>query len=162
MLKRMFLGLALALASVAAQAAAPDIVLRDLDGKPRNINEFIGQGKWIIVAVWAHDCHICAEEIHEMSALHQARNDKDAAVLGVSIDGMEKLALARGFADRHRLPFMNLVAEPEKEVLLRFGGGPFIGTPSFYFFDPAGRIVARNVGPTTRKDVEAFIESFNK
>lgn len=161
MLQRIFLGLALIFMASTVHAQAPSVQLRDLDGKPRNVNEFIGQGKWIIVAVWAHDCRICAEEIHEMSALHKARGEKDTAVLGVSIDGMERIKEAQGFVTRHKLPFVNLVAEPEREVLLRFGGGPFIGTPTFYFYDPTGRIVARNVGPTTQKAVEEFIEAFN-
>lgn len=160
-LKQIFLGMALSLLAMAAGAAAPGIELRDLEGKPRNVNEFIGQGKWTVVAVWAHDCKVCAEEIGEMRALHAARGAKDITVLGVSIDGSRQMAQARGFVALHKLPFTNLVAEPEQEVMARFGGGAFIGTPTFYIYEPGGKIVARRVGPLASRDAEEFIAAFN-
>lgn len=148
--------------TIVASAGAPDIGLHDLDGKPRNVNEFIGKGKWTVVAVWAHDCHICEREIHEMSALHTARRDKDAIVLGVSIDGMNKAKKAREFVTRHKLPFVNLIAEPDQEVLEKFGGGQFVGTPTYYIYEPQGEIVGQNIGPVTREEVESFISSYDK
>ena len=162
MLKRILANLFLAVMVSVAHAASPSVQLHDLEGKPRNASEFIGHGKWVIVVVWAHDCRVCAEEIDEMSALHTARSDSYVSVLGVSIDGREQLKAARDFVSRHNLPFVNLVAEPEKELMMRFGGGPFIGTPTFYFYDPTGQIVSRNVGPTSRNEVEKFIDNYNK
>lgn len=161
MLKRSFLGLALVLMAATVQAASPDITLRGLDGKPRNVNEFIGQGKWTIVVAWAHDCLICGRDIHHMSKFHQAHKDKDATVLGVSIDGMEQIELAKGFVAKHKLPFVNLLAEPEQGVMMQFGAGEFVGTPTHYFYDPKGRLVGRKVGPLPPKDLEEFIEAFN-
>jgi peroxiredoxin len=161
MLKQSFLGLVLVLMTATVPAASPDITLRGLDGKPRNVNEFIGQGKWTIVAAWAHDCLICGRDIHHMSEFHQARKDKDAIVLGVSIDGMELIGEARNFVAKHKLPFVNLVAEPEQGVMMQFGAGEFVGTPTHYFYDPKGRLVGRKVGPLPQKDLEAFIEAFN-
>lgn len=144
-----------------AQAATPDIVLNDLHGKPRNVNEFIGKGKWVVVVFWAHDCRVCEKEIHQMNTFHQAHQDKDAIVVGVTIDGMARLQLAQQFAARHQLQFPNLVIEPEEEAVLRFGGGKFLGTPTHYFYEPRGRIVGRKIGPISGADVEEFIEAFN-
>jgi peroxiredoxin len=161
-LQRMVLGFALGLFALAAQANAPSIELRDFDNSPRNVNEFIGQGKWTIVALWAHDCSVCEKELGQMSAFHAANQARGAIVLGVSIDGMAQIDQARAFAARHRLPFTNLVAEPDPDVLAKFGGGAFVGTPTHYFYDPLGRIVARKIGPLPREDLEAFIEAFEK
>lgn len=158
MLQRILAPLVLLLFSTAIHAAAPSVELRDLDGKPRNANEFIGHGKWTVVVAWAHDCFLCNHEIKHMTAFHNAHKNKDAIVLGVSIDGMEKIKDAREFVADHKLPFVNLVAEPEQEVMMAFGGGPFIGTPTYYIYDPSGKIVARNVGPTSQQDVEKFID----
>jgi peroxiredoxin len=97
-----------------------------------------------------------------MAAFHNDHKDKDAIVLGVSIDGMEQIKEARKFAADHKLPFTSLLAEPEQGVMSQFDGEPFIGTPTHYFYDPRGRIVARKVGPLPRKDVEEFIEAFNE
>jgi peroxiredoxin len=146
----------------AVALAAPDIPMRDLDGKPRNVNEFIGQGKWTVVVAWAHDCHICGREIHEMSDFHAAHRDKDAQVLGVSIDGFGQAREARQFVTRYKLPFVNLIAEPSQEVMMKFGAGRFVGTPTYYVYNPQGEIVGQNVGPVTREEVETFLAAPDK
>jgi peroxiredoxin len=147
--------------TLAAWAEAPSIVLRDLDGKSRNVNEFIGRGQWTVVTTWAHDCHICSREIHEMSAFHLAHRGRDAIVLGVTVDGYDEVQAARAFVKRHDLPFVNLVAEPKQAVMTQFGAGRFVGTPTYYIYDPKGAIVGQQIGPLTREEVEAFMESFD-
>lgn len=156
------MAMAVFLSAGVASAAAPDIPLRAPDGKTRNVNEFIGHGKWTVVVAWAHDCHICGREIHEMSSFHTAHQDKDAIVLGVSVDGYDQVKEARGFIARHNLPFTNLIAEPKQEVMMKFGAGRFVGTPTYYIFSPKGEIVGQNVGPVTREEVESFMASPDK
>jgi len=145
-----------------AWAGTPSIPLHDLDGRERNVNEFIGHAKWTIVVVWAHDCSICVREIGEMASLHAARKDKDAMVLGITLDGAKHLKEARLFVKRHKLPFMSLITEPSQEVMIKFGAGEFVGTPTYYIYNPQGEIVGQNIGPLTRAEVEEFITSFNK
>lgn len=155
------LSLVMAFVMSSAHAAAPDIALQDLDGRPRNVNEFIGHGKWVILAFWMHDCKICAAEIHHMSAFHKAHQNKDAIVLGITIDGAAYLGQAKRFVANHQLPFPNLITEPDMEVVQKFGGGKFVGTPTHYFYDPSGRIVGRKIGPISGADIEEFIAAFN-
>jgi len=147
------------IAPLLVQAAVPDLVLKDFTGKDRNINEFIGKGKWVVVMIWAHDCHVCNQEVHHMTFFHDDHKKKDAIVLGVTIDGMEKIKQAKEFMERHSVNFTSLIAEPEHEVLIKFGGGPFFGTPTFYIYDPKGELVARNIGPVSGEDIERFIKS---
>ncbi len=148
-----------ALMTAAAWADAPSIPLQDLEGRQRNVNEFIGHGKWTIVVVWAHDCGICSREIGGMTAFHAAHHDKDAIVLGVTLDGAKRLKEARAFVKRHKLPFVNLITEPSQEVMVKFGAGKFVGTPTYYIYNPKGVIVGQNIGPLSRQEVEAFIAS---
>ena len=148
--------------TVVAWAGAPSIPLHDLDGRERNVNEFIGHAKWTVVVAWAHDCHICDRGIDEMAAFHAAHQDRDAIVLGVTLDGAEQLKEARAFVKRHKLPFVNLITEPSQEAMMKFGAGKFVGTPTYYVYDPKGEIVGQNIGPLTRADVEEFINSFDK
>lgn len=145
-----------------AWAGAPSIPLHDLEGRARNVNEFIGHAKWTVVVTWAHDCRICDQEIGEMAAFHAAHRDRQAIVLGVTLDGAENLKGARAFVKRHKLPFVNLITEPSQEVMMQFGAGKFIGTPTYYIYDPKGEIVGQNIGPLTRAEVEEFIASFDK
>ena len=39
-----------------AQAAAPELTLPDLEGRPHHLNEYIGHGKWVVMVFWMHDC----------------------------------------------------------------------------------------------------------
>lgn len=156
-MRRLGLGLAALMFPVALLAATPDIPVKDFDGRDRNVNEFIGKGRWVIVAAWAHDCHVCNKEIHEMNAFHDAHRDKDAMVLGITVDGFEGRHLAGEFVERHGLRFPNLIAEPEQEVMMKFGGGMFIGTPTYYIFTPRGDLAGMNVGPLKRREVEDYL-----
>jgi peroxiredoxin len=156
---RQWAGVLLGLWALAAWAGTPDIQLRALDGKSRNVNQVIGHGKWTVVVTWAHDCGVCAREIHEMVDFHNVHRDKDAVVLGVSIDGYDLAREARAFVAEHKLPFENLIAEPDDAVMMKFGAGHFVGTPTYYVYNPQGEIVGQNIGPVTRAEVETFMAS---
>lgn len=142
--------------SVAA-AATPDITMKDLQGKEHNVSEYIGKGKWTVVTIWAHDCPICKQEIYHMTFFHDAHKNKDATVLGVSIDGYANKARAQKFIDDQGLNFPNLITDPQ--TIGKFGGGALVGTPTVYIFSPQGELVAKNIGATTQEDVEKFISS---
>ena len=64
------------------EVMAPN-TLRDFDGNPHHLSEYIGNGKWTVVAIWENDCPICNAEIQTMEFFHLDRKDKDATVLGV-------------------------------------------------------------------------------
>ncbi len=149
----------LLLAFPMAVSAAPNLVLKDFSGNEHNVSEYIGKCKWTVVVIWAHNCPTCNREIHHMTFFHDAHKDKDATVLGVSVDGWSKRKKAQIFVDTHALNFPNLIAEPRQGVMIKFGGGNFYGTPTFYIYSPKGEFLARQDGPLTQKDVEKFINS---
>lgn len=79
---------------------------------------YVGQGQWTVVVIWAEDCEICNAEIETFDFFHEEHNNRAARVLGVSIDGKEKIELARDFVIRHDLSFPNLIIEPEMSEIL--------------------------------------------
>lgn len=139
-----------------AWVAAADVALMDFDGKPRQASEYLGKGKWTVVAVWSADCPICKREIFHMTFLYDEHKGKDIDVLGLSIDGAENRAYARRFIDDHGLNFPNLIGTPDDASLL--SGTMFIGTPTFYFFAPDGKFMSQRVGPTTQDEAENVIK----
>ncbi len=151
--------LAAVLVTMPLWAAAAE-TFYDLDGQPRRLEEFLGQGKWTVVTVWASDCPVCNREIHELVAFHAARHDRDAAVLGISVDGLAGKADAQAFIARHRVNFPNLIDDGRAFGALyrRIAGTPwFGGTPINLIFNPAGEAVARRIGPLSQSDLEAFL-----
>lgn len=138
----------------AVAATVPSISMKDLAGKSHNVNEFIGKGKWTVVAVWAHDCPICNQEIHQMEFFHDAHRKKDATVLGVSIDG-DNVDKAKRFVADHSLTFPNLITDPG--TVSEFGAGDLIGTPTYLIFTPDGTLAGKKVGPLSQEQIEAMM-----
>lgn len=134
--------------------AAPDLVLQGLDGKNRAVSEFIGHGKWTVVAIWSTDCPICRRDMPEMAFFHDAHRDKDAIVVGVSIDGGARKSEIATFVEDHGLDFVNLIGTPMQMAAL---GGSFRGTPTYYIYSPSGNLVTRQVGPMTQEAAEEII-----
>ncbi len=147
--------------SVAEPDPIADIVLKDFQGAVRRIEDFSGQGKWLVVMIWASDCHICNTEVPEYMAFHEAHKDKDAAVLGVSMDGTSRLEEAKGFLDRHLVNFPSLIGEPTAvtELYRRLTGTYLSGTPAFLVYTPSGGLAAKQIGAVPVKLIEEFIEA---
>lgn len=152
----------IALIPSSGYGSAPDLTLSDLSGNQIPLGQYVGQGQWTVIVIWAEDCEICNAEIETLDFFHEEHNKKDARVLGVSIDGKDKIALARDFVKRHDLSFPNLIIEPEMSEILKFGGGNFIGTPTFYIYTPDGEIVASQAGAVPLHIIEDFIHSWKK
>jgi hypothetical protein len=140
--------------------AGPDVSLQDFDGKVRNVNEFIGQGKWTIVSIWSADCPICRREIYHMTFFHDAHRNKDATVLGVSINGHAGREKAQSFIDEQLLNFPNLIGDADSPE--RISGRLFIGTPTYYFFSPKGKYMTQRIGPVTQLQAESIIQDLEK
>ena len=154
-----FLG---ALMALSARAGAPSIPLHDLDGRERNVNEFIGHAKWTIVVAWAHDCHFCESGIDEMAAFHTAHHDKGCHRAG---HNPRRRSTAEGGTRIREAPQAAVCESHHRAVpavMMKFGAGNFVGTPTYYVYDPKGEIVGQNTGPLTRTEVEEFITSFDK
>lgn len=140
--------------------AAPSMVLKDVDGKSRNVNEFIGKGQWTVVAVWSIDCPICRRELYQMAFLHDANRKKDATVLGLSIDGFEDRKRVVEFIDDQALSFPNLIGSAKDAAEL--GTGSLFGTPTYYVFSPDGKLLAQRVGAQSQEQIEALIAELKR
>lgn len=145
----------LLLVPLAAPAAPPDLPLVDFSGRVRNVNEFLGQGRWTVVAVWSADCPICRREIYHMTFFHDEHKNRDADVLGLSVDGFENRRKAQQFSDDQSLNFPNLLGT--RKDASRLSGAAFIGTPTYYFFSPEGRFLTQRVGAITQETAERIL-----
>jgi len=138
--------------------------LQDFSGKPHNIDEYTGKGKWTVVMIWASDCRVCNHEVHNYIDFHFVHSDKDATVLGISIDGRAGKADAREFIKRHQVNFPNLIGEPEAvaDWFASLTGAHWIGTPTFLIYAPDGELKAQQVGAVPTPIIEDFIKKSGK
>jgi peroxiredoxin len=147
------------LLGVLGPAAASSGVFEDFDGKPGAIGDHAGDGRWLMVMIWRHDCHVCNMEAEAYAQFHAEHEAGDAHVLGLSIDGAENKAGAVDFVERHDVPFPNLIGELA-DVAAHFQaltGQPFRGTPSIMLYDPDGELRAVQAGAVPVSAIERFI-----
>lgn len=149
----MFLGVMLVSTSWAA--------LKDFNGNTHKLTDFTGNGKWTVVMFWASDCRVCNAEIGQYIQFNQAHKDKDARLIGVSLDGQSGLPAAREFVKQHNVTFPNLVgnALDVANLYQTLTGSGWVGTPSFLIYNPQGTLVAAQAGAVPTALIEKFIKS---
>lgn len=144
---------------VASVHAAEDAPFTDFAGQPATIESFAGDGRWLVVMIWAHDCHVCNMEVESYAQFHAAHKNTDASVLGVSLDGQDGKAEAEAFIARHDLPFPNLIGEPATTMLYyaMLTQSQFLGTPTILLYGPDGRLRAAQAGAVPVESIEAYM-----
>lgn len=147
----------LSISSLSA-AAGP---LYDLQGQPSSIDKFSGKGKWLVVMLWASDCHVCNMEAHQYVDFHFAHSDTDATVLGISLDGMANTVAAEKFIKKHKINFPNLIGEPEEvaNLFTSLTGVAWRGTPTFLIYSPQGKLMIQQIGAVPTDLIENFMAS---
>ncbi len=142
----------------AAQAESSG-VFQSFDGKAGSVESWTGKGKWLVVMIWAHDCPICNVEVEGYAQFHEEHKDKDASVLGISIDGSANKAGAEEFIRRHDVPFSNLIGEPQAAMrwYMAQTGLRFHGTPTVMIYGPDGRLRAAEAGAVPLEIIEKYI-----
>ncbi len=150
----LLLGLCLPLVAVNAKP------MQDFNGKPVSIEQFTGQGKWTVVMIWASDCLICNKEARHYDAFHLKHKDKDATVLGVSMDGQANKKAAMGFIKEHNLRFPNIIGEPEDVAVFFYDstGENWAGTPTFLIYSPEGKLTVQQIGAVPVPILEEFLQ----
>jgi len=146
-------------AAVSVVQAGSQSVFQTLDGQADSPDNYIGQGSWSVVMLWAHGCHVCNQEAEQYAQLHDDLVDKNGAVLGISIDGLDERPQAQQFVTRHDLPFPNLIAETG--AVMRWfqeqTGTRFLGTPTILIYGPSGELKAAQAGAVSGEVIENFI-----
>lgn len=149
----------LASSLMAVAHASEDALFSDFDGQPQTVESYTGDGKWLVVMIWAHDCGVCNQEAESYAQFHLEHKDTKARMLGISMDGAAKKADAEAFIARHDLPFPNLLGElmPTMAYYATLTESQFRGTPTLLIFGPDGELRAAQAGAVPITSIERFI-----
>ena len=133
--------------------------VQEFDGSIVRLDEQIGDGKWLLVMLWATDCHICKQQKPEISRFHDQHKDEDARVVGIALDGMGAVDEVKSYLDVHQVSFPNYVGELAivASHYLVLTEENLRGTPTYLLFNPDGELMGNNPGPLSVDAIEKFI-----
>ena len=139
-------------AAQAKDVNGQDFTLPDLNGVSHSLSDY--RGKWVVVNYWATWCPPCLEEIPELVMFHDKHKNKDALVLGVSVEDIGIPALRR-FMDEYMMDYPVLLGGSQYESPL----GPVRRLPVTFLIAPNGEIAASHLGRIDAASIERFMAS---
>lgn len=143
---------------LSASAQAED-TFRDMQGNITTLEQQQEPGKWTVVMIWASDCHVCNEEAGQYSDFHTAHAQKDAKIIGLSLDGQQGKGKAEAFIERNGVIYPNLLGDVRAvaDWYQMQTGEAFRGTPTFVVFGPTGELQAAQPGAVAPSVIEKFM-----
>ncbi|HLF71736.1 MAG TPA: TlpA disulfide reductase family protein [Dehalococcoidia bacterium] len=127
--------------------AAPDFLLRTLDGETVRLSDL--QGRPVLVNFWASWCAPCRQEMPDIIDAYEAHSAEGFVVVGVNL--READSRVQVFVDDYGVPFpVGLDRNGEVARTWRIGG-PTQGLPSSYFIDRQGIVRKVVYGTVTGK-----------
>src|SRR5580693_8734594 len=120
---------------------APDFTLNSQEGKPVNLRDF--RGKWVVLYFYPKDFSSgCTVEAHNFQRDFAQYEQKNAAIVGVSVDSFES---HQKFCTKEGLNF-KLLADPDHKVSDEYGSIMNLGVKKLssrhtFLINPDGVIV---------------------
>lgn len=145
-------------------ARSSDFEVRTLGGETVPLSSFFEPDKWTMVMLWTTYCGTCRSQYPIISAFHDKHKDKDAKVIGMSLDGYAEVEKVRAYIASKPMSFASAIAETPalRSAYLQITEEKFGGTPTYLLFDPAGAMVAHAAGPVAIENIERFIAQYNE
>jgi thiol-disulfide isomerase/thioredoxin len=139
---------------------APNFQLEDLSGRKVSLASY--KGHPLVVDFWATWCEPCKVEIPWFEKLHDQYAGKGLEILGVSTDDLDRNDPAKLFTEKRDISDFAATMHMNYPILLGMDSVEdryqIDATPTTFFIDRTGRIVASTIGLVPRDQIEADIQ----
>jgi len=147
--------------SNATAKPAPDVTLRDLDGKDLSLAQF--KGKVVLVNFWATWCEPCQVEIPWLIEMQQKYAARGFTVLGIAMDE-EGTSVVTPWVQKERFDVNGSKSQMNYPIVIgddaaadKFGG--LLGYPTSVLINRDGKVVKRITGIISYDEISKSIES---
>jgi len=144
-----------------APKAAPELTLRDLEGKDLSLSEY--KGKVVLVNFWATWCEPCQVEIPWLIEMQQKYAAQGFTVLGIAMDE-EGASVVTPWVQKERFDVNGTKSLMNYPIVIgndaaadKFGG--LLGYPTSVLITRDGKIVKRITGIISYEEISKSIES---
>ena len=136
------------------------LLMEGVDGDQHSLQEYVGKGRWVVVNIWATDCPYCQRELIGLSNFHDRHFEKDAMVLGLTLDlaTFEKPDKdhVKNFASANLIDYPLLLVSGE--VASKVTGNTVHTVPMTFFYNPKGEMVYNFTGELDEELLEGVIK----
>ena len=139
-----------------------DFELKDVNDKLHKLSDF--KGKVVVIDMWAMWCAPCLAEKPVMAKIeHDYYKDRtDIEFIGVSVDGLNRSDLWKGFVKRNGFKSLELLSNSTESIQKYY---KIAGIPRFLIFDREGKIVTVDApmpsNPEFKKLIDKTLASTN-
>jgi len=128
------------LTALATRSPAPELQLKDIDGKTHSLSAL--RGKVVLVNFWATWCPPCRREMPSMQRLYEKLPHDNFEILAVDIGEDENTVLTFSWMLKPA-PAFPLLLDRDSEAMRKW---PVQGLPTSFVIDKQGRVALRAVG----------------
>jgi thiol-disulfide isomerase/thioredoxin len=140
---------------------APEVTLKDLDGKDLALSQY--KGKVVLVNFWATWCEPCQVEIPWLIEIQQKYAAKGFTVLGIAMDE-EGAKVVTPWVNKERFDVNGTKSQMNYPIVIgndaaadKFGG--LLGYPTSVLITRDGKIIKRITGIISSEEISKSIES---
>jgi thiol-disulfide isomerase/thioredoxin len=144
-----------------APKPAPELTLKDLDGKDLSLTQY--KGKVVLVNFWATWCEPCQVEIPWLIEMQQKYAAQGFTVLGIAMDE-EGASVVTPWVQKERFDVNGAKSQMNYPIVIgndaaadKFGG--LLGYPTSVLITRDGKIVKRITGLISYEEISKTIES---
>src|SRR5947207_6411032 len=143
-------------------ASAPDFTLPSQEGTPVSLKDY--RGKWVVLYFYPKDqTPGCSREAHNFQVDQPKYAERDAVILGVSLDGVES---HKKFCTKEGLNF-KLLADTDHKVTAAYGslmnlGITQISKRNTFIIDPAGKVARAYTGVDPNKHSQEVLAALDE